>query len=332
MVRTGRRQDWYFTSSGIGLNYRPPVTFPPPHIKSTIDEPLAPGLQRSKEVLAFDEVINHYETTTGTVHNRKYSGGVLSQPSYPIAPAHWKVHYNKDLWEKLSVRAWRPPLCPGNQCSEMKAQFIGQPALPALPAFHAGPQPFILENHHNKGPSQDMVPSTENKALNGSLYYICDQGVLNRNDIYASTTARDFRAFTKEELEGYPKKDILTYWQGEEYPKAWGHGLKENPLPKESLPTLRRPLPMRDTMQFPTATKLLRAPPLAAFLPNHGLKTLVQETFKQPLDAKRSHDINCPLDCPWTLPLSGPLPEIMSVPKMYETEYQTYGSNQPVTV
>ncbi|XP_073457400.1 stabilizer of axonemal microtubules 3 [Aquarana catesbeiana] len=324
-----RRQDWHLTSTGIGHDYKAQVPFPPPHIKSTIFEPLPATLQQSSEVTAFDELLNTYETTTGSAHNRKYPGGPFSQPSHPLPPPHWKVNYNKDLWDKLKLRAWRTP---EKSCSEMKAQFQGRLVQPTYSTFHSGPQPFPLENHLNKGPSQSIVATTENKGLSGEPYYIRDGGVSSLNDIYASTTMRDFRSFTAKELQGYPKKDILTYWQAEDYPKAWGHGLKENPLPKEAQPTVRRPPPMRDSMQFPTATKLPRIPPHARSVPHRGLKTLVQESYQWPLDAKRSNDVYFPLECPWTMPHAGPLPEIMSVPKVYETEYETYGSKRPVAV
>ncbi|XP_053546763.1 uncharacterized protein LOC128638674 [Bombina bombina] len=327
-----RRQDWHQTSTGVGHNYKAKISFPPSHIKSTISAPLPAGLQKADEITAYDELLNTYETTTGSAHSRKYPGGVLSQPSFPLAPPHWKVHYNKDLWEKLKLRAWRSPLEPGSQKSEMKAEFQGQQLQPTLSTFHSGPQPFLLENHHINGPSQSIVATTENKTLSGEPFYIRDKGVLSLNDIYATTTARDFRAFTAKELEGYAKKDVLTFWQAEDYPKAWGHGLKENPIPKEGQPILRRPPPLQDGMQFPIATKLPRIPPRAAPVPNRGLKSLAQESYQVPLDIKRSRDVYFPLECPWTIPRQGPLPEIMAVPKMYETENKTYGSERPITI
>ncbi|XP_041425558.1 uncharacterized protein LOC108696760 [Xenopus laevis] len=327
-----RRQDWHLTSTGVGLNHTAPTSFPPPHIRSSLSDPLPAGLERTDEVTAYDELLNTYETTTGSTHNGKYPGRVYSQPRHPIAPPHWKVHYNKDLWDKLKLRAWRSPLDPASQCSEMKSEFTGRQAQPTLANFHAGPQPFSLSNHHGSGPSQSIIPTTENKALSGETFYIRDGGALRLNDIYASTTAWDFRAFTAKELEGYPKKDILTYWQAEDYPKAWGHGLKENPLPKESYPILRRPPPMRDVTRFPIATKLPRIPPRAVPVPNRGLKTLAQESYQSPLDVKRSRDVYFPLECPWTIPRQGPLPEIMAVPKMYHTEYESYGSERPITM
>ena len=35
---------------------------------------------------------------------------------------------------------------------------------------------------------------------------------------------RNHRTFSRGELGRYPKKDVATYWQCEDYPKAWGHG------------------------------------------------------------------------------------------------------------
>ncbi|CAI9532616.1 unnamed protein product, partial [Staurois parvus] len=179
-----RRQDWHLTSTGIGHDYKAQVPFPPPHIKSTIFEPLPVTLQQISEVNAFDELLNTYETTTGSTHNRKYPRGPFSQPSHPLPSPHWKVHYNKDLWDKLKSRTWRTP---EKSCSEMKAQFQGHSAQPTYSTFHSGPQPFPLENHLNKGPSQSIVATTENKGLSGESYYIRDGGVLSLNDIYAST-------------------------------------------------------------------------------------------------------------------------------------------------
>ncbi len=45
-------------------------------------------------------------------------------------------------------------------------------------------------------------------------------------DPYLTTTNQYHRSFKPKELQGYPKKNIATYWECEEYPKTWGHGLK----------------------------------------------------------------------------------------------------------
>jgi len=63
-------------------------------------------------------------------------------------------------------------------------------------------------------------------------------------------------------------KDASTYWDCEEYTKAWGHGPKLNPLPKESVPRERPP--MRDRTWFPTATKIPRLPKPMVPVPHKG--------------------------------------------------------------
>lgn len=71
-----------------------------------------------------------------------------------------------------------------------------------------------------------MIASTVNSDLAGRTLYPRDKEVLRHLDPYLSTTMKDHRAWGKEELDGYPKKDIATYWELEEYPKARGFGLK----------------------------------------------------------------------------------------------------------
>ncbi|XP_053308157.1 uncharacterized protein LOC128470312 [Spea bombifrons] len=327
-----KRQDGFLTSTGVGLEYQPPVSFPPPGVRSTASDPLPPFLQKSKKVSAFDEVVNAFETTNGDAYKGKHPRGVLSQPSYPLPPPHWTVHYNKEFEENFRNRQLKSPRNIQNRQSEMKAAYRGESGLPSLSEFHAGPQPFSLEDHHNSGPSQSIVASTENRALSGKPYYIRDKGVLALNDIYASTTTRDFRAFTAKELGSYPKKDVLTYWEAENYPKAWGHGLKENPLRRDAKPTLRPPPPMQDTSRFPNVTKVPRIPPAAKPVPNRGLKTLAQESYNWPMEAKKCDHVYSSMERPWNVPRQGAANMIMSVPKMYKTEYKTYGSGQLVIV
>jgi len=72
-----------------------------------------------------------------------------------------------------------------------------------------------------------MVPSTRNEAVAGKTIHPSDKAVLNLNDMYTTTNMATHRKFKQPELKGYPQKDVATYWECEEYPKAWGHGLHE---------------------------------------------------------------------------------------------------------
>ena len=69
---------------------------------------------------------------------------------------------------------------------------------------------------------------------------------------------RYHRTFSQGELDRYPKKDVATYWQCEDYPKAWGHGMRDNPLPRRLNRT--DPGPMRDRTLFRSATTIPRIP------------------------------------------------------------------------
>jgi len=61
----------------------------------------------------------------------------------------------------------------------------------------------------------------------GKDIYPNDKGVLNLNDMYTTTNQATHRKFKERELKGYPEKNVPTYWECEEYPKVWGHGLHE---------------------------------------------------------------------------------------------------------
>lgn len=52
----------------------------------------------------------------------------------------------------------------------------------------------------------------------------------------------------------YPKKEFGTYWECEDYPKAWGHGTDKNPLFKSMVNGSQEP--MRDRTVFKSSTTL----------------------------------------------------------------------------
>jgi hypothetical protein len=73
---------------------------------------------------------------------------------------------------------------------------------------------------------QRVLPTTENDKMKGREFYIKNKGILDLNDPYITSTGAAHRRFKPKELGGYAKKDSATYWDCEEYPKGWGHGLK----------------------------------------------------------------------------------------------------------
>lgn len=74
-------------------------------MQSELRNPIPPNLVQHPEICHTE----HYKTTTGTVHDVKQQGcsyGNLD-PLYKKAPGHWKVHYNKDLHEKVAYYSWK---------------------------------------------------------------------------------------------------------------------------------------------------------------------------------------------------------------------------------
>lgn len=325
-MATDVRQDIFQTSSGVGHHYRPGYYFPSSNFKSVKLEPIPATIAKPDEV-SRDAI---YKTTYGTAHDLKHQGGPYGNkdPYYSKAPGHWKMDYVKDLHEKLQPGGYRKPLTMGNQCTETHEQFRAQPGLSEPKEFVPNPQGFILSSHHSDGPSKQIAPTTTNEKLRGRPFYVRDKGVFDLNDPYLTTTNQHHRAFKPKELESYPKKNVATYWQCEDYPKAWGHGLKHNPVPKDSVP--REQPPMRDTMVFKSATQVRRIPPKSVPVPHTGKTTEHRDNFQQPSDVKMREIYYCPVDTPYVLPAPGSR-AAAAAPQMYKTEYENIGSKRPIT-
>ena len=125
-----------------------------------------------------------------------------------------------------------------------------------------------MYSHHTEGPAKKVHPNTTNDKLKGKPFYAKNKGVFDLLDPYLTTTNKDHRAFKPKELNGYAKKNGATYWVCDETPKAWGHGPKHNPLPKDSVPFPHPP--MRDEMVFKSETKVRRIPNSMVPVPHSG--------------------------------------------------------------
>ncbi|ELU15411.1 hypothetical protein CAPTEDRAFT_224565 [Capitella teleta] len=316
------------TSTGKGHHWRPGYYFPHSNFQRTADCPLPPELVKPSEI----DNAQHYKTSTGTAHDFKTTGGPYGNQSqeYKRAPALYKVDYVNDHHDKLQAGGWKKPLTMGNQTSETHDRFRAEPdVLAERPRdFAVNPQGFVLSNHHTNGPSKKVLPTTENDKMKGREFYVKNKGILDLNDPYLTSTASAHRRFKPKELNGYPKKDIATYWGCEEYPKSWGHGLKHNPVPKSLI--LKEQPPMRDEMVFKFPTKVRRIPPITNHVPHAGLQTEYGNHFKKPGDVRCKEGEYTPVDTPFVLPEAGSK-STFAAPKMYKTEYTNIGSNRPIT-
>ncbi|MGH0180900.1 UNVERIFIED_CONTAM: hypothetical protein FKN15_005270 [Acipenser sinensis] len=161
-----------------------------------------------------------------------------------------------------------------------------------------------------------IVANTLNQALAGRPFQVSDRGVLVLNEPYLSVTNKDFRKFHRDELYG-PIKSFQTDF----------FSPTDRPLGGASRPA---PAPFHEAT--PTRQCFPRLAPKTIPVPHKGLKPLSQDSYSSPEHPSRVQDRNCPVDTPWGLPRQGVLPEIMGIPKMYETEYRVYGSQRPIAV
>ncbi|XP_058385809.1 uncharacterized protein SAXO3 isoform X1 [Diceros bicornis minor] len=311
----GSWANWHLTSSGVAHPIIPSVPFPPPTVQSTVAEPLPPAAKQDLHIWDFDEVISRWETTSGSAYVPKTHGGPYAQPRAPEPADPTRTVGIKDLGEKLRHRGWRLPLITKHQCSETRAQYTGWPGLDQRATFGVGPQPLELADHHRGGPSQAVIPWTKNPDLAGRAFTVSDQGVLDRLELYLTTSARDFRAYPKKELSAYPRKDPLTYWSFEDTPQAWG---------PQRPPCTRCSRPPR-----PPETRVPRVRPVTPAVPHRGALSLAQESYGPPLHPLRRLDRFCPLELPWGGPHWKPVAGIHSVPQAYSTENSGYGSLKP---
>jgi len=314
------------TSTGKGHEFRKSLVFPPVDFKRTVTQPLPPLYQNNKT-----SPDNLYITTTGAAHNFKPTNTILQNDPHKKAPGHWNVKYTADTIFKLQVNPQRQPLTMSNQESEMRSQYKGKPVV-SLETFHASDhQPQIYRHHHTDGPLKKLNPSKDG-LINSKRYPLQDKGVFDyHGEMYLTTTHKDHRTFSSEELTSYPKKEYSTFWECENYPKAWGHGSNKNPLPTDSV--ARETGPMRDTLVFKSATTIPRIPKRSKQIPNTGSTSEVRANYKNIHPLQRDELFHCPVPKPRTDGNEHPQRyDFGLAPKMYKSEYNNIGNGKPVTV
>ncbi|XP_047385084.1 uncharacterized protein LOC124967102 [Sciurus carolinensis] len=311
---SGSWPNWHLTSSGVAHHIIPSVSFPPPTVQSTVAEPLSHAAKQDLHIWAFDEVISRWETTYGSAHVPKTLGGPYAQPRAPEPADPTRTVGIKALGEKLRHRGWRLPLITKHHSSETKAQYKGWPSQDRRVVVYFGPQSLELVDHHRGGPSQALIPWTKNPELTGRPFTISDKGVLDHHQPYLTTSARDFRCYTKKELSRYACKDTLNFWGFQKMPQARDHGPQR---------TRCSPFPLPPG---PPRARLPHVRPGTPAVPHRGTLTLTQESYSSPVHPLRRLDRSCPLEAPWGGPHWKPLPGIYSVPKAYRTENSRYGS------
>ncbi|XP_006868462.1 PREDICTED: uncharacterized protein LOC102831380 [Chrysochloris asiatica] len=383
--------DWRLTSSGIGHNIIPPVSFPPPTVKVTRSRLLGQGdwglrcSRLKKEGLVHSRGAPTTGRKTGSTHlgfrrghqqvgNHLRIGSSTQDPWRPLRAAQSRGAQgpHEDCRDQgfrgegkilsrpsgLTHSAWRLPLSSKHHISETKEQYSGWPGLDPRVTFDWGTESLELANHNHRGPSQALVPWTRNLELAGQPFTVSDQGVLDRSQLYLTTTARDFRAYPNYFFP-YMQKSPVPPVPGSILPKMpqINDGLQKNILKVQLLYSAHPLLPQEGVVRIPpqrfadllelrgdasglgprptaaALSALLSTTPAAAGpVPHNGALTLAQESYSPPLHPLRSRDRFCPLEAPWGGPHWKSVPAIYTVPHAYRTESLRYGSRKAALV
>lgn len=327
------RNDLHLTSTGKGHDTTKGYYFPPSLYRRVLPDVLPPNKQVPDFITNKNNVMSPYQTTNKYFHNEKRSSGsVLRNPEYKLAISAKNVNYCRQLYEKLQESdSNRLPLTMGYQTSETSAKFVEKNPYAFNVKYPAPLKEYKLENHHNQGPSQQVIGSTHNSAMTGREYFVPDQGALKLNDIYLSTTNKNHRRFTKSEQNGIAKKNFATYWDSEGYPQVWGHGSKRKPL-AYGIKNLYKQSPACNSF---CSTKKLACntsyhPRVVPRVPFMGMRTTTADVHSSRNHLMHKFNLYCPIDQQYLNTKAG-VKEIMQVPHMYKTEYNMIGSGRPVT-
>jgi len=311
------RTDLHLTSTGKGhfLHHQSLQPFPPANFERHFNK-APPRALRSPCVNKNEQ----FETTTGSAHGAKTQKTVHRNVLYKKAPGHWNVHYMDRTIGKLNAENKRS-FTMADRVSEMTSKYI--------PKEHAVNRASTATAACNNNPIIGG-PSRTKQA---------DQAVMTHINPYMTTTKKDHRPFTTtEQGRAYAKKNALTFWEFENYPKVWGHGSRDG----ANIPP-RRQLNKNDSMrdltmgglEIKSETTKIPARPSAIHVPNKGLKSLVQSSYIRHQGAPRLDLTAVEPPQPFAAYFNhgrGRNADTSNCPSMYTTEYGFYGDKETVRV
>ncbi|VDN11133.1 unnamed protein product [Dibothriocephalus latus] len=184
-----------------------------------------------------------------------------------MAPSLEKVNYLKEYRFVSNRRPWRRSLSPRNQLSETHEAFKAPEPL-SEPKDLLGIKDFLLHEYDPHEFNKEKLAKNIEDKWGGDNLPPLGSEVMRQLDPYLTTNLKTHRSWHPEELKGYSKKDILTHWETNKTPKAWGYGLKNNPVTEENVP--RQQFPMRDELKFKFETKIRRIPPPPVTVPHRS--------------------------------------------------------------
>jgi hypothetical protein len=311
------RTDLHLTSTGKGHFYQRLHPFPPADFERSFHKAPPKGLIPDLGLNLRNEQFN---TTTGSCHGEKTQDPVLRSVKYKKAPGHWNVNYMERTIDKLKAENNRS-FTMGDRVSEMTSKYIKK------------------ENYRNSIENSltkkniEIGGATKTKFGSGN-----DRGLITQINPYTSLTNKDHRPFTSTDLARYPRKDALTFWEFESYPKVWGHGSNDGKnIPKRKTldPTQGMADPTLGGIAIKSSIKKIPARPSAAHVPNKGLKSLVQASYIRHPGAPRLNLTKVNPPQPFQAYFNhgrGRNADSSNCPSMYTTEYQFHGGEETVRV
>ncbi|XP_026281129.1 uncharacterized protein LOC113208373 [Frankliniella occidentalis] len=303
--------DAYKTSSGVGLYQIQPVS----ERYDRVRRPLPCHLATRDPAVAWDQHL----TTTALAHDRKeptkdpatFAGNYVSAGRMTLA---------RKFDEHIKHRPHNSNVdtCPA--ASVTNSTYLRHDVIPSW------------------GKVVDLTPHVECQVRSDGLQVQPfvppeDGGHVRLLDPMVSTTAMDFHPHTeRQQSDQVGKKNIITYWDGEGYPRArtWGYGPQGSERITSLLSTRSDPDPVYDKEQFAHRAVYRRLPTRVPAVPHKGLQSEQQAAYRLPLDDFVSHRWGTGgVEYPLAL-YANTLSELLAAPAMYCPESAHYGSGLPV--
>jgi len=245
-------QNLFQTSTHTAHHWRPGFYYPSSNFKTVLMDPIPPSLNSKSQVLPKD----HFTTTANTFHDNKFPNQDLYNDALSLKQVKplpsYKVNYIYDVVEKLNSKP-RRPLTMAFQKSEYKDLYEEHDSELAYELD----RPIHARNYLDEDEKLDKATKI---AFDGNVKPVVPAsrpidpsqvGVFNLLDPYLTTYNKEHKKWTKEQQNGIGKKNALTIYDTEEATKAWGFGLKTNPIDEIT----QKNLPMRDEIWFKSEAK-----------------------------------------------------------------------------
>ncbi|KAL3314240.1 hypothetical protein Ciccas_007144 [Cichlidogyrus casuarinus] len=307
--KNGKLLDTPKTSTGVGLDYCPRLNDQLNPVMPSVMFPVG-DLEQSQSV----EHDIHFKSTYKNDFKDNQTIPIVER--MPKAPPLTDVNYVAEFHHMRPKQpGWFRELDPRNQQSEAQEEYscinsVKSDMITKI-GFKPDKQALILSDIITSG--RDLNPDLQvNASTKGKLFFTKNMEVLRNLDPYITTTHKDFRHISQEEVKEINKNKIPTYWDSEEVVTT---------KKKVAYPTV----PIPDHIAFQDNPEITRLPYYGKRqialrnLARHPLITTYSDSYENQGTQLKSFDVAYATSNPFP-PFDGlRRPELMT--SMYETEY-----------